>query len=115
MPKLDDKITCFNNQKIETTHIINSIENAPPKELTYTNEIKEHPTKKQKKNRCFICNKKTGCVPFNCKCDNIKLFCGEHRYPEKHNCTFDWKTDGKKILSKKNPKVVCDKFGGNKI
>ena len=71
--------------------------------------------KKQKKNRCYVCNKKTGLLPFTCKCNKEKLFCSKHRIPEEHNCTFDWKKETREKLEKENPQVIADKFGGNKI
>lgn len=70
---------------------------------------------KPKKKRCNFCRKKVGVVPFTCKCDPKALFCSLHRQPEAHNCKFDWKAEGAKLLEKKNPIVVVDKFGGNKI
>nr|1WG2_A Chain A, zinc finger (AN1-like) family protein [Arabidopsis thaliana] len=43
-------------------------------------------------NRCFSCNKKVGVMGFKCKCGST--FCGSHRYPEKHECSFDFKEVG---------------------
>jgi hypothetical protein len=71
--------------------------------------------KKSKKNRCVVCNKKLGLLPFKCKCDSKKLFCSVHRYPCSHDCTFDWKKEGRERLEKENPKVGFDKFKGDKI
>lgn len=47
--------------------------------------------------RCATCNKKTGIVPFDCKCGSV--FCAKHRYPEEHACTFDFKTDERNKLN----------------
>jgi hypothetical protein len=33
-----------------------------------------------------------------CRCE--KIFCGMHRYAETHNCTFDYKSHGREVLSK---------------
>ena len=44
---------------------------------------------KKKKNRCPVCNKKMGLMPFECKCG--KSFCILHKDPEAHNCTYDFK------------------------
>jgi hypothetical protein len=60
------------------------------------------------KNRCFSCNKKVGYTGLPCRCDYI--FCGNCRYPEKHSCTFDFKTHGRKILEKQNQKIVNHNF-----
>ncbi|OWM71902.1 zinc finger A20 and AN1 domain-containing stress-associated protein 1-like [Punica granatum] len=57
--------------------------------------------------RCGGCNKKVGLTGFNCKCG--KTFCGAHRYPESHNCTFDFKGAGRDAIAKANPVVKADK------
>jgi len=41
---------------------------------------------------------------FSCKCGFTSL-CAECRMPEKHNCTYDFKTEGRKLLSMQNPKI----------
>jgi hypothetical protein len=43
-----------------------------------------------------------------CRCGYV--YCGEHRYPESHNCKFDHREHAKKILSKNNKAVVADKL-----
>lgn len=40
-----------------------------------------------KRNRCSLCNKKYGLIPFNCRCGG--KFCSEHRYSFMHFCNFD--------------------------
>eukprot|EP00871_Galdieria_phlegrea_P003837 jgi/Galph1/4454/GphlegSOOS_G3033.1 len=65
----------------------------------------------QRKSRCETCNKKVGLTGFTCRCGF--LFCSEHRYSDKHNCTFDFKSQNKELLSKANPQVVAPKI--NKI
>ncbi|XP_050386927.1 zinc finger A20 and AN1 domain-containing stress-associated protein 1-like [Argentina anserina] len=47
--------------------------------------------------RCHCCNKKLGLLGFHCKCGAV--FCGEHRYPEKHSCSLDLKTAGREVLA----------------
>jgi len=59
------------------------------------------------KNRCECCNKKVGLTGFVCKCGIT--FCGVHRYPEKHQCTYDFRTAGREAISKENPIVKGDK------
>jgi len=60
------------------------------------------------KKRCFSCNKKVGLTGFKCRCEN--LFCGLHRYSDQHDCTFDYKTEGRAKLEKDNPQVVGSKI-----
>ncbi|XVF52745.1 hypothetical protein PTKIN_Ptkin05aG0043400 [Pterospermum kingtungense] len=58
-------------------------------------------------NRCFMCRKKVGLMGFKCKCGST--FCGEHRYAEKHECSFDFKGAGRDAIAKANPVVKADK------
>uniref|UniRef100_A0A1J3DRB2 Zinc finger A20 and AN1 domain-containing stress-associated protein 7 n=1 Tax=Noccaea caerulescens TaxID=107243 RepID=A0A1J3DRB2_NOCCA len=58
-------------------------------------------------NRCLSCNKKVGVMGFNCKCGST--FCGSHRYPEKHECSFDFKEVGRDAIAKANPVIKADK------
>ncbi|XP_076855146.1 AN1-type zinc finger protein 5a [Brachyhypopomus gauderio] len=63
---------------------------------------------KPKKNRCFTCRKRVGLTGFDCRCGN--LFCGIHRYSDKHNCTYDYKAEAAAKIRKENPMVVADKI-----
>ena len=61
----------------------------------------------KKRNRCYSCKKKVGLTGFECRCGG--LYCGLHRYSDKHNCTFDYKSDGREQLAKANPVIVGEK------
>jgi len=61
-------------------------------------------------NRCWGCNKKVGLLGFKCKCDYV--FCSEHRYSDKHDCPFDYKAQGKSLLTKANPTIAPAKMEG---
>tara|TARA_Y100000590_G_C14979807_1_gene735804 strand:+ start:204 stop:440 length:237 start_codon:yes stop_codon:yes gene_type:complete len=63
---------------------------------------------KKKKNRCPICNKKMGLLPFECKCG--KFFCIKHKDPESHDCTFDFKGKSKEKLEEQLVKVINTKI-----
>ncbi|XP_052210885.1 zinc finger A20 and AN1 domain-containing stress-associated protein 1-like [Diospyros lotus] len=54
-------------------------------------------------NRCSSCRKKVGVLGFKCRCG--ATFCGEHRYPEKHRCSVDFKAVGRDAIAKANPVV----------
>jgi predicted nucleic acid binding AN1-type Zn finger protein len=56
------------------------------------------PEKIPKRCQCVDCRAKLGVVPFSCRCG--KYFCGTHRMAENHNCTYDYKAEGKKELLK---------------
>lgn len=61
-----------------------------------------------KPNRCAACRRRVGLTGFTCRCGT--LFCGTHRYPEKHGCTFDFKGLGKEEIAKANPVVKAEKL-----
>ncbi|CAH2080509.1 unnamed protein product [Thlaspi arvense] len=43
-----------------------------------------------------------------CRCGTT--FCGSHRYPEQHACTFDYKGIGREAIAKANPVVKANKL-----
>ena len=67
--------------------------------------------KPSNKPRCAMvdCKKKlTLTNTFGCRCD--LNFCPTHRHPEWHNCTYDYKTEGRRLLEKANPIVTVPKL-----
>ncbi|KAK1629336.1 hypothetical protein QYE76_003651 [Lolium multiflorum] len=60
-------------------------------------------------NRCATCRKKVGMLGFRCRCEGT--FCSVHRYSDKHDCGFDYKTAAREKIAKNNPTVVADKIG----
>ncbi|KAK4419360.1 Zinc finger A20 and AN1 domain-containing stress-associated protein 4 [Sesamum alatum] len=68
----------------------------------------EQQQQQQPANRCSTCRKKVGLTGFRCRCGIT--FCGTHRYPEKHGCTFDFKTMGREAIAKANPVVKGQKL-----
>ncbi|XP_066567259.1 AN1-type zinc finger protein 5a isoform X3 [Amia ocellicauda] len=73
-----------------------------------SDETKAPEMPKTKKNRCFMCRKKVGLTGFDCRCGN--LFCGLHRYSDKHNCPYDYKAEAAAKIRKENPVIVADKI-----
>lgn len=63
-----------------------------------------------KSSRCNLkgCTKKVGLVPIVCRCD--KAFCAKHRIPETHDCTYDYKTNGKRKLEEDNKCIAFEKI-----
>ena len=55
------------------------------------------------------CNRKIP-LSFQCECRCKKIFCIYHKYPEDHNCTFNYKLDQQQKLTKENPKVISNKI-----
>ena len=67
--------------------------------------------KKPPKTRCAgpDCRKKLNITnSFTCRCE--RLFCALHRHPEAHTCTFDYKTEGRKLLETNNPMITVPKL-----
>ncbi|XP_030520882.2 zinc finger A20 and AN1 domain-containing stress-associated protein 3-like [Rhodamnia argentea] len=59
-------------------------------------------------NRCSTCRRRVGLTGFKCRCG--MTFCGSHRYPEQHDCGFDYKGLGREQISKANPLVKAEKL-----
>jgi len=73
--------------------------------------------KRKQKNRmrCFECRKKVGLTGIECSCGFV--FCGVHRYPNNHNCDFDFKADARArfLATATNKAAVVDKIVGEKL
>ncbi|XP_047132229.1 AN1-type zinc finger protein 5 isoform X1 [Hydra vulgaris] len=80
---------------------------SPSNQVEVFEENSECPGK-IKKNRCCSCRKKVGLTGFECRCGG--LFCGIHRYSDKHNCSYDYKADGREQIAKANPVIVGEKI-----
>ncbi|KAL2940823.1 Zinc finger A20 and AN1 domain-containing stress-associated protein 8 [Bienertia sinuspersici] len=59
-------------------------------------------------NRCTTCKKRVGLTGFNCRCGN--LFCAMHRYSDKHECPFDYRTAAQNAIAKANPVIKAEKL-----
>jgi hypothetical protein len=59
-------------------------------------------------NRCSTCRRRVGLTGFRCRCGTT--FCGVHRYPEKHGCSFDFKAIGRVEIARANPVVKAEKL-----
>ena len=103
--KLDDKSHYYKN---DTSNIIILNSNSIMSDKSDTTIEKQ--IKQKSKNRCNydICKTKLGLVPFECRC--LMNFCTEHRLPENHHCSFDYKTFGKSLIEKNNQKVIGEKI-----
>ncbi|ESQ52258.1 hypothetical protein EUTSA_v10017322mg [Eutrema salsugineum] len=71
-------------------------------------QIPTEQPQQQRPNRCTVCRKRVGLTGFMCRCGTT--FCGTHRYPEVHGCTFDFKSAGREEIAKANPLVVAAKL-----
>ncbi|XP_006294904.2 zinc finger A20 and AN1 domain-containing stress-associated protein 3 [Capsella rubella] len=71
-------------------------------------EEEEEVVPPQDPKRCLTCRRRVGITGFRCRCGFV--FCGTHRYAEKHECSFDFKRVGKDKIAKANPIVKADKL-----
>ncbi|CAG0918120.1 unnamed protein product [Notodromas monacha] len=77
--------------------------------LSIGEERVKSPEGKVRRPRCSVCRKKLNLTNgFDCRCGN--LFCGLHRYAEAHDCSFDYKTEGRRQISESNPLVIAQKL-----
>ncbi|KAJ9158548.1 hypothetical protein P3X46_024306 [Hevea brasiliensis] len=65
---------------------------------------------KREVNRCSCsgCRKKVGLTGFRCRCG--ELFCWEHRYSDRHDCSYDYKAAGREAIARENPVVKAAKI-----
>ncbi|XP_068637615.1 zinc finger A20 and AN1 domain-containing stress-associated protein 11-like [Aristolochia californica] len=59
-------------------------------------------------NRCSSCRKKVGLIGFRCRCGD--LFCGVHRYSDRHVCSFDYEAAARDAIARENPVVKAAKI-----
>lgn len=66
-------------------------------------------TKAKGATRCCECRLKLRfATTYVCKCG--KNLCCTHRYPEEHECCFDWRDESRAALVAENPRVVAAKI-----
>uniref|UniRef100_H3CTD9 Zinc finger, AN1-type domain 4 n=1 Tax=Tetraodon nigroviridis TaxID=99883 RepID=H3CTD9_TETNG len=66
-------------------------------------------SKKKSSKHCFLCGRKTGLASsYECRCGHN--FCATHRYAETHDCTFDYKSAGRRLLQEANPLISAPKL-----
>ncbi|KAG8363584.1 hypothetical protein BUALT_Bualt19G0037600 [Buddleja alternifolia] len=66
------------------------------------------PPAKREVNRCSGCRRKVGLTGFRCRCG--ELFCADHRYSDRHDCNYDYKTAGREAIARENPVVKAAKI-----
>ncbi|XP_018450768.2 zinc finger A20 and AN1 domain-containing stress-associated protein 7 [Raphanus sativus] len=108
LPSCSLILTPEQKQPLETKPVSAVVTTEPSSSVPVaTGQEEVEPSKPARTNRCFNCNKKVGVMGFKCKCGST--FCGSHRYPEKHECSFDFKEVGRDAISKANPVIKADK------
>src|SRR3989304_5494447 len=92
----------INDKKINDKEIIKNDQENIKNDQENKEEVKQIP------NRCKICSKKLGLIPFICRCKG--QFCALHRYSHNHNCDFDYQQMEKERLEKENPIIKSCKI-----
>ncbi|KAL6502982.1 switch-activating protein Sap1 [Orobanche hederae] len=54
------------------------------------------------------CRKRVGLMGFQCRCGDV--FCSEHRYSDRHDCSYDYKAAGREAIARENPVVRAAKL-----
>ena len=94
------------SSELSETSLEEKTEDNSKPESTEEESISE-PQRKRKR-KCFSCKKKLGLTGFPCRCGG--LFCGVHRYSDKHECDFDYKALGEREISENNSLVIAEKI-----
>ncbi|CAO1945181.1 unnamed protein product [Urochloa humidicola] len=80
---------------------------APADAEAAAEQRKAHAEQGNKSGRCAACGRKVGLIGFECRCGGV--FCGAHRYSDRHGCCFDFKGAGRDAIARANPVVRADK------
>ncbi|KAK4414439.1 Zinc finger A20 and AN1 domain-containing stress-associated protein 8 [Sesamum alatum] len=81
---------------------------AVPTESSSSNSVSDRKEEVKGPKRCFTCRKRVGLTGFDCRCGN--MFCAVHRYSDKHECPFDYRSAGQEAIAKANPIVKAEKL-----
>ncbi|KAE8727458.1 Zinc finger A20 and AN1 domain-containing stress-associated protein 5 [Hibiscus syriacus] len=76
--------------------------------MTASNRSGNDSVEKKSVNRCSGCRKRVGLTGFRCRCG--ELFCSDHRYSDRHDCSYDYKAAGREAIARENPVVKAAKI-----
>jgi len=96
------------NVQVDDVVQVKAISLPTPPEASSSEESNIETKPKVGPSRCTSCKKRVGLTGFKCKCGD--LFCGSHRYSDKHNCPFDYRTAARDAIAKANPVVKAEKL-----
>ncbi|KAJ6755085.1 AN1-TYPE ZINC FINGER PROTEIN [Salix purpurea] len=80
----------------------------PPKTASAKDRSDSYAVARKEVNRCSGCRRRVGLTGFRCRCG--ELFCWEHRYSDRHDCSYDYKTVGREAIARENPVVKAAKI-----
>ena len=81
-----------------------------------TKEVETAPVKRVQKDkrRCLECNRFVGFRGIKCNCGYV--FCGQHRFPDRHECDFDFEERARnKLQQHKTEAAVAEKIAGERL
>ncbi|KAK3165280.1 hypothetical protein QOZ80_1AG0031230 [Eleusine coracana subsp. coracana] len=84
-----------------------SSSSAAEPEATATESKEEEEGSGRAKRRCAACGRKVGLMGFECRCGGV--FCGAHRYSDRHDCGYDYRGAGRDAIARANPVVRAEK------
>ncbi|GAB4859599.1 hypothetical protein Ancab_011073, partial [Ancistrocladus abbreviatus] len=108
-------LTTANSTTLPSSPI--QVSSLPVKRLSFTDNsdgrdvsasFKEGATAMAVQSRCGSCRRRVGLLGFKCRCGTV--FCGNHRYPEQHECSFDFKSMEREAIAKADPVVKSQKL-----
>ena len=95
-------------EKLVATENEKSIATTPNSDNTNDEKaIGDKPAKKRTRCAHPECKKKVTLIGFDCRCG--LRFCSQHVAAEEHECTFDYKEAGKKVLQENNQLIAPTK------
>jgi len=80
----------------------------PRLETVESSEDDVNRLKRREVNRCSGCRRKVGLMGFRCRCG--EMFCSDHRYSDRHDCSYDYKAAGREAIARENPVVRAAKI-----
>ncbi|KAL5720585.1 hypothetical protein ACHQM5_013243 [Ranunculus cassubicifolius] len=90
---------------------LNKVEESHAPKIDETPSVEESGKSQQPQpplNRCITCRRKVGLTGFRCRCGG--MYCNLHRYSEKHECSFDYRSVGRDAIARENPVVKARKI-----
>ncbi|KAL1539969.1 switch-activating protein Sap1 [Salvia divinorum] len=107
------KIHVFGEKSFRSSSSVRSSPPRMPKLLETSADLKEDRAAvdlaaKREVNRCSGCSRRVGLTGFRCRCG--ELFCADHRYSDRHDCSYDYKTAGREAIARENPVVKAAKI-----
>jgi len=91
-----------------STSVDVSVDLVVDRTVVMMDEDKKEKTTTKVVSRCSGCRKRVGLTGFRCRCGD--LFCAEHRYSDRHDCSYDYKTAGREAIARDNPVVKAAKI-----